>query len=93
MMKKSDFIDLISKKLDITKKEGENVYSVVFDSMVEAIQKDKIFKVIGMGTFSIVKRASRKGINLQTGKPITIPAKDVLKFKISQKLKEKIANK
>ena len=61
--------------------------------MVEAIQKDKIFKVIGMGTFSIVKRASRKGINLQTGKPITIPAKDVLKFKISQKLKEKIANK
>ncbi len=90
-MKKIEFIEMISKKLAVNKKQGENVYDTVFNSMINTIREQGMFKIVGLGTFSIVKRASRKGVNLQTGKPITIPAKNVLKFKVSKKLKDEIA--
>ena len=47
--------------------------------------------MIGFGTFSVVKRAARKGINPANGKPLQIKAKKVAKFKVGSKLAEAVA--
>jgi DNA-binding protein HU-beta len=43
---------------------------------------------VGFGTFSVVKRAARKGRNPQTGKEIKIAAKHVPKFTAGKALKD-----
>lgn len=46
---------------------------------------------MNFGTFSIVTRKARNGVNPKTGKKIHVPAKKVLKFKSSNGLAEDIA--
>ncbi len=90
-MKKSKFIELIAKKNDLNKKAAEKLYNSMFEMLVESIMANKGHSISGFGSFTVAQRAKRKGINLHTGKAMTIPAKKVLKFKVSKNLKEKIA--
>ena len=57
------------------------------DAITGAVKKDDKVVLIGFGTFSVVKRAARKGVNVQTKKAINIPAKKVVKFKAGADLK------
>ena len=52
--------------------------------------KKEPVQIIGFGTFSVVKRAARKGINPQTREPIKIKASKSVKFKPGAKLKAAI---
>lgn len=90
-MNKKEFIEILAKDLEIDKKNAEKCYNSMFKNLINIVRKEKEFKIIGLGTFSIVRRKERKGINLQTNESIIIPAKDVLKFKVSKKLKDIIA--
>ena len=45
---------------------------------------------MGFGTFSVRKRAARKGRNPQTGEAIRIKASRTVAFKAGKNLKEKI---
>ena len=47
--------------------------------------------MIGFGTFSVVQRSARKGVNPASGKPIQIKAKKVARFKVSSRLAEDVA--
>ncbi len=51
------------------------------------VQGDKVL-LSGFGCFRIVRRKDRKGVNPQTGAPITIPGRKAIKFKPSKYLKE-----
>lgn len=46
--------------------------------------------LIGFGTFSVVEKGERIGINPATKAKITIPAKKVVKFKAGAELAEKV---
>jgi len=46
--------------------------------------------LVGFGSFSVTHRAARKGRNPQTGKEITIAAKNVIKFKAGAELNSKV---
>ena len=48
--------------------------------------KEKGVQIIGFGTFSIVKRAARAGINPQTGEKIKIKGRNAVTFKPSKNL-------
>jgi len=50
---------------------------------------DKV-SLVGFGTFSIVKKEARKGINPATKQPIDIAAKKVAKFKAGAELAEAV---
>ena len=47
-------------------------------------------QLIGFGTFSVVKRAARTGVNPQTGKAIKIAASKSVKFKPGTGLKSAV---
>jgi DNA-binding protein HU-beta len=46
--------------------------------------------LVGFGSFSVSHRAERQGRNPQTGKTITIAAKNVIKFKAGAELSAKV---
>ncbi|GAH39748.1 unnamed protein product, partial [marine sediment metagenome] len=46
--------------------------------------------LVGFGTFQVVQRNARKGVNPQTRESIQIPAKRVSKFKPGKGLREKV---
>lgn len=60
------------------------------DAIAVSLSNGEDVTITGFGTFSAVKRASRKGRNPQTGKEITISARTVVRFKPGSILKDTI---
>ena len=89
-MNKSDLIDSMAKAAGITKVQAAASLDAFMLSTQGALKKNDKVILVGFGTFSVTKRAARKGRNPQTGKEINIPAKKVVKFKAGAGLQGKI---
>ena len=89
-MNKSDLIDKIAHDAKLTKVQAAAALDSFMAATQGALKKgDKLILVV-FGTFSVTKRAARKGRNPQTGKEINIPAKKVVKFKAGSGLQAKV---
>ena len=88
-MNKGQLIEAVQKKLgkDTTKAAADAALNAVIDCITKAVKKEPV-QIIGFGTFSVVKRAARKGINPQTGEKIKIKAKTLPKFRPGKAWKE-----
>jgi len=89
-MTKAELISKIAEDAEVTKATA----GVALESFLEAVTKtlksgDKL-TLVGFGTFSVSKRAARKGRNPFTGEEIKIKAKKVAKFKASKELSGKL---
>lgn len=89
-MNKSELVESISVSSDITKVAAEKVLDCFMASVKDALKKDEKVVLVGFGTFSVSKRAARKGRNPSNGKAIQIAAKNVPKFKAGSKLSEAV---
>jgi DNA-binding protein HU-beta len=89
-MTKADLVSHLAESAGITKVQS----TVALDSLVEAVtkilKKEKRFAISGLGTFSVKNRKARKGRNPKTGATIKIKAKNVIRFKATKTLAEKI---
>jgi len=90
-MNKGQLIEAVQKKLgkDTTKAAAEAALNAVITSITKAVKKENV-QIIGFGTFSVVKRKARSGINPQTREKIRIKASKSVKFKPGAKLKAAI---
>jgi DNA-binding protein HU-beta len=89
-MNKAELIANIADKADVSKAQAEKLLNATLSSINEGLTSDANLTLVGFGTFSVVKRAARKGRNPQTGKTIKIPAKNVVKFKPGKNLKDAV---
>ncbi|MBC8319067.1 MAG: HU family DNA-binding protein [Desulfobulbaceae bacterium] len=89
-MNKTELINQIAESADISKAAAGNVLNGITDAITDSLQKGENVTLIGFGTFSSVKRNARTGRNPQTGKPMKIPAKTVVKFKAGKKLSDTV---
>ena len=89
-MHKKDLIESISSKTGFTKKDSEAALNAVLESVTDALSKGDKVTLIGFGTYSVSRREARMGRNPQTGKEIKIAAKNAVKFKAGQALKDKV---
>jgi nucleoid DNA-binding protein len=95
-MTKAELIDIVADKVEgVTKAQTAAVYDAIFETIARAVKEDdkKAYTVKDFGTFKLKERAERKGINLQTKEPITIPASVSVGFTASKGLKEAVAKK
>lgn len=90
MSNKAELVAEVQKLLgaETSKAAAERSVEAVFDAISIGIKKDKAVQIIGFGTFSVVNRAARKGVNPKTGKSIQIKASKNVKFKAGSALKE-----
>jgi len=89
-MNKGELIDRIAKDVKITKGQASEALESVINGVAGALTKGGKVTLVGFGTFSVSKRAARKGRNPQTGKEINIKAKKVAKFKAGTELAKKV---
>ena len=90
-MSKKEFVEAYAKATGETKKRAEELVNEFLGTVEEALVNGESVQFVGWGTFEIRKRAARTGINLQSKEKITIPAKNVVKFKVGKKLADKVA--
>lgn len=80
-MNKPQLIDLIAKKGNISKAEAKRALELTLNSITETLSKGEEISLIGFGSFKIVERSERMGINPKTGAKIKIETKKVVRFK------------
>ncbi len=89
-MTKADLVEQVASEAEMTKKDAEQLVEIVFDSIVDALNKGEKIELRGFGSFRVRQRDARKGRNPKTGSAVSIPAKRVAYFKPGKELKEVI---
>jgi DNA-binding protein HU-beta len=85
-MNKAQLIESISGDAKITKADARKALDAFIHTTSKTLKRGERVALVGFGSFSIIKRNARTGRNPQTGKPITIAAKKVVKFKAGSEL-------
>jgi len=90
-MTKSQLAAYLADKASITKVTAVNV----LDQLTAVAYKEakNTFTIPGIGKLVLANRKARMGRNPQTGEAIKIPAKRVVKFRISKSAKDTILGK
>ena len=89
-MNKSELIELLAIKKDISNKRAEEIVNLVFASMTEALAAGDRIEIRGLGSFVIKDYESYTGRNPKTGQPITVKPKKLPFFKVGKELKERV---
>ena len=86
-MNKVDLINAISEKSGLSKVDSKAALEGFVSAVSDGLKKDgdKI-SIVGFGTYSVARREERQGRNPKTGSPITIPARNAVKFKAGKEL-------
>jgi len=85
-MNKGDLIEAIANEAKLTKADAGRALDAVINAVTKTLKKGDKVALVGFGSFSVSKRAARKGRNPQTGKEIKIAAKKVARFKAGAEL-------
>lgn len=87
-MTKAKVADHLAKKLDVSKRAaGQFLEELARLAYREAKNS---FTIPGIGKLVLVNRKARMGRNPQTGQPIKIPARRVVRFRVAKAAKDGI---
>jgi DNA-binding protein HU-beta len=89
-MTKAELISKIAEDAGLTKATAGVALEAFIEGVTKALKAGDKLTLVGFGTFSVSKRAARKGRNPFTGEEIKIKAKKVAKFKASKDLSGKL---
>jgi integration host factor subunit beta len=89
-MNKSELIEQLSLKKDISNKKAEEVVNIVFNSLTEAMSAGERVEIRGLGSFVIKDYDAYTGRNPKTGELITVNPKKLPFFKVGKELKERV---
>ena len=90
-MTKAELIEKMAADAKVTKVAAGAVLDSFMANVTKALKKkDGKVTLVGFGTFQKARQKARKGRNPQTGAPLKIKARNVVKFKAGKKLKESV---
>ncbi|MBE6775401.1 MAG: HU family DNA-binding protein [Ruminococcaceae bacterium] len=89
-MNKTELINAVAAKAEISKKDADKALAAVIASIEEALVKGDKVQLIGFGTFEVKERAARTGHNPKTGESIEIAAAKIPSFKAGAALKNAV---
>jgi len=89
-MNKGDLVNEVAEVVG-TKKAAQEVVECVLESITKALKAKEAVALVGFGTFKVSSRKARTGRNPQTGKEISIKAKNVPKFIPGKDLKDAVS--
>ena len=89
-MKKSEFIECLSEKAGLSKRDSEVALESVLEVIAEALQNNQSVSFLGFGSFDVVMRGAREVRIPGTDALITVPERKSVRFKPGKGLKEKV---
>lgn len=88
---KSAIVAHLANKTELTRKQVGNVLDRL--ATLAAKEAKNGFQIPGMGKLVLRNRKARMGRNPQTGEPIKIAAKRVVRFRVAKALKDGVLGK
>lgn len=85
-MNKAELINAMASESGLSKADSKRALDAFISSVGKAMQNGERVSLIGFGSFSVLEREERTGINPSTQQPMVIPAKKVVKFKPGNEL-------
>ena len=89
-MNKAELVAKLSDDAGITKTQANEALDSFIEAVTKTLKGGGKVTLVGVGTFSVSKRAARNGRNPQTGAVIKIKAKKVARFKAGKELSSKL---
>jgi len=89
-MTKAELIEKMATDGKVSKAEAGRLLNSFITNVSGALSKGDTVTLVGFGTFTVSKRAARKGRNPQTGATINIPASKIPRFRPGKGLKDKV---
>jgi len=89
-MTKTQVIQHFADKFELTKKDSKILLEELAELAVTQTKKVGEFTIPGIGKLVKQKRKARKGRNPATGEAIKIPAKTVVKMRLSKTCKDAV---
>jgi integration host factor subunit beta len=90
IMTKAELVDDVAEIAELSKKDAEKLVELVFECIIETLNRGEKIELRGFGSFRVRSRNARRGRNPKTGAQVDIPAKRVPYFKPGKELKELI---
>jgi DNA-binding protein HU-beta len=89
-MNKANLVEGMAKITKIPKSTCKDCLEAFIAVVSGALKQNKSVVLTDFGSFRVLKRKSRFGVNPATGKKMTIPAKKVPKFSAGKALKDMV---
>ncbi len=90
-MNKTELVNAVAQKAEISKKDADKAVAAVVDSVIEALKNGEKVQLVGFGTFEVRERSARTGLNPRTKEKIEIAASKLPVFKAGKPFKDAIA--
>lgn len=87
-MNKAELVAAVAEKAGLSKKDAEAAVNAFTQIVVEEVGAGNRVQLVGFGTFESIARAERQGRNPQNGEAVTIPARNIPKFKPGKLFKD-----
>lgn len=86
-MNRTELVAKIAEQQNTTKTEAEKIVAAFLQGITTAVKEGQSVQLVGFGTFEVKHQEARPGRNPLTGQTIQIEAKNVVKFKVGESLK------
>lgn len=91
-MTKDELVRFIAEKAEIRKQSAADALEALVQAIHEAISKKESLRIPDLGTFGVLERKARTGVNPKTQEKMEIPACTAPTFKAGKALKETAKN-
>ena len=89
-MTKSELVRELAEEFELPRKQIGELVEGMLDKITEVLKSGDKVALTPFGQFKIRDRAARIARNPQTGEPVNVPAKRVLKFTAGRTLKDAV---
>ena len=89
-MTKSELIEAISLRENLTDKNASDIVNMIFDGFTESLKKGGRIEIRGFGSFTVRKYKAYRGRNPKTGDGIQVKPKKLPFFKVGTELKARV---
>jgi integration host factor subunit beta len=89
-MNKSDLINVLAEKKNLTEKKAMDIVNLLFDGFTNELKKGGRIEVRGFGSFSVRQYKAYKGRDPKLGKTIEVKSKKLPFFKVGLELKKMV---
>jgi Bacterial nucleoid DNA-binding protein len=80
-MNKTELINAIAEESGLNKADSKKALNGFLAAVSKELKSGGRITLVGHGTYQVVEKSARKGINPRTKETIQIPAKKAVKFK------------
>lgn len=92
-MTKSELVRVLAEDFELPRRQVNDLVEGLLDKITEVLKSGDKVALTPFGQFRIRDRAARIARNPQTGEPVNVPAKRVLRFTAGRTLKEAVGAK